>query len=184
MLCCELGADLARPQLDAGAAHILHRMGSRVDPTAVRTGRVRGRYFRENFAQGGVDLVQIIPELVTNADAAISASGRRSRAHRAGVRRARSRVSGELARAVAAAALARRCGAGGTSCAAPMTARASTPSWSTSGWARWASRRRSAVSAGCSAAGCATCGSRRAADGSRGPRRAAVESWFFPGARR
>jgi hypothetical protein len=39
-------------------------------------GRARGRYFRENFAQGEVDLVQIIPELVTNADAAIVASGR------------------------------------------------------------------------------------------------------------
>ena len=46
-----------------------------VDPSAVRVGRARGRYFRENFAQGGVDLVQIIPELVTNADAAIAASG-------------------------------------------------------------------------------------------------------------
>ncbi|HET9125045.1 MAG TPA: hypothetical protein VFN65_09200 [Solirubrobacteraceae bacterium] len=42
----------------------------------VRVGRARGRYFRENFAQGGVDLVQIIPELVTNADAAITAAGR------------------------------------------------------------------------------------------------------------
>jgi hypothetical protein len=42
----------------------------------VRRGRVHGRYFRENFAQGGVDLVQIIPELVTNADAAIAAAGR------------------------------------------------------------------------------------------------------------
>jgi hypothetical protein len=42
----------------------------------VRVGRARGRYFRENFAQGGVDLVQIVPEVVTNADAAISASGR------------------------------------------------------------------------------------------------------------
>jgi hypothetical protein len=49
-----------------------------VDRSAVRLGRVRGRYFRENFAQGGVDLVQIIPELVTNADAAIAASGRPS----------------------------------------------------------------------------------------------------------
>lgn len=49
-----------------------------VDPSAVRLGRARGRYFRENFAQGGVDLVQIIPELVTNADAAIAASGRGS----------------------------------------------------------------------------------------------------------
>src|SRR4051812_13466793 len=46
------------------------------DPSAVRLGRARGRYFRENFAQGGVDLVQVIPELVTNADAAIAASGR------------------------------------------------------------------------------------------------------------
>ncbi|MCA1678166.1 MAG: hypothetical protein LC777_04065, partial [Actinobacteria bacterium] len=44
--------------------------------SALRVGAVRGRYFRENFAQGGIDLVQIIPELVTNADAAISASGR------------------------------------------------------------------------------------------------------------
>ena len=49
-----------------------------LDPSAVHVGRVRGRYFRENFAQGGVDLVQIIPELVTNADAAIAASGRRA----------------------------------------------------------------------------------------------------------
>ena len=47
-----------------------------VDRAEVRLGRARGRYFRENFAQGGVDLVQIIPELVTNADAAIAASGR------------------------------------------------------------------------------------------------------------
>jgi hypothetical protein len=47
-----------------------------LDPRAVRHGRVRGRYFRENFAQGGIDLVQIVPELVTNADAAIAASGR------------------------------------------------------------------------------------------------------------
>jgi hypothetical protein len=48
------------------------------DPSVVRLGRARGRYFRENFAQGGVDLVQIIPELVTNADAAIAASARPS----------------------------------------------------------------------------------------------------------
>jgi hypothetical protein len=47
-----------------------------LDRSAIRTGRVRGRYFRENFAQGGLELVQIIPELVTNADAAIQASGR------------------------------------------------------------------------------------------------------------
>jgi hypothetical protein len=50
--------------------------GLAFDLGEVRVGRARGRYFRENFAQGGVDLVQIIPELVTNADAAISASGR------------------------------------------------------------------------------------------------------------
>jgi hypothetical protein len=43
---------------------------------AVHVGAVRGRYFRENFAQGGIDLVQIVPELVTNADAAIAAGGR------------------------------------------------------------------------------------------------------------
>jgi len=54
------------------------RPGVAFDPSAVRFGRARGRYFRENFAQGGVDLVQIIPELVTNADAAIAASGRGS----------------------------------------------------------------------------------------------------------
>jgi hypothetical protein len=48
----------------------------RLDPGAVRHGRVRGRDFRENFAQGGIDLVQIVPELVTNADAAIAASER------------------------------------------------------------------------------------------------------------
>lgn len=47
-----------------------------VDLSAVRTGKVRGRYFRENFAQGGLELVQTIPELVTNSDAAIEASGR------------------------------------------------------------------------------------------------------------
>src|SRR4051794_39757120 len=44
--------------------------------SAVRVGAVRGRYFRENFAQGGIDLIQIVPELVTNADAAIAAAGR------------------------------------------------------------------------------------------------------------
>lgn len=42
----------------------------------MHVGAVRGRYFRENFAQGGIDLVQIVPELVTNADAAIAATGR------------------------------------------------------------------------------------------------------------
>jgi len=47
-----------------------------VDASKLRHGRVRGRYFRENFAQAGIDLAQIIPELVTNADAAIAAGGR------------------------------------------------------------------------------------------------------------
>ncbi len=47
-----------------------------IDATKLLHGRVRGRYFRENFAQAGIDLAQIIPELVTNADAAIAAAGR------------------------------------------------------------------------------------------------------------
>src|SRR5947199_8616804 len=48
-----------------------------IDVSKLRHGRVRGRYFRENFAQAGIDLSQIVPELVTNADAAIAAAGRR-----------------------------------------------------------------------------------------------------------
>src|SRR5205823_7442380 len=53
-----------------------------IDVSKLRHGRVRGRYFRENFAQAGIDLSQIIPELVTNADAAIAAAGReRGRIH-------------------------------------------------------------------------------------------------------
>ena len=51
-------------------------MSDLVSSSAIRVGAVRGRYFRENFAQGGIDLVQIVPELVTNADAAIAATGR------------------------------------------------------------------------------------------------------------
>ena len=47
-----------------------------IDASNLRHGRVRGRYFRENFAQAGIDFTQIIPELVTNADAAIAAAGR------------------------------------------------------------------------------------------------------------
>lgn len=47
-----------------------------IDASKLRHGRVRGRYFRENFAQAGIDLTQIIPELVTNADGAISAARR------------------------------------------------------------------------------------------------------------
>jgi len=51
-------------------------MAELLSSSEIRVGAVRGRYFRENFAQGGIDLVQIVPELVTNADAAIAASGR------------------------------------------------------------------------------------------------------------
>lgn len=51
-------------------------MAVALDPAQLRHGRVHGRYFRENFAQAGIDLAQILPELVTNADAAIAASGR------------------------------------------------------------------------------------------------------------
>jgi hypothetical protein len=47
-----------------------------IDASKLRHGRVRGRYFRENFAQAGIDLTQVIPELVTNADAAITSAGR------------------------------------------------------------------------------------------------------------
>src|SRR5215211_2107226 len=53
-------------------------MSELVSSSSIRVGAVRGRYFRENFAQGGIDLVQIVPELVTNADAAIAAGGRPS----------------------------------------------------------------------------------------------------------
>ena len=51
-------------------------MAIAIDPARLRHGRVRGRYFRENFAQAGIDVAQIVPELVTNADAAIAATGR------------------------------------------------------------------------------------------------------------
>jgi hypothetical protein len=51
-------------------------MAVTIEPARLRHGQVRGRYFRENFAQAGIDLTQIIPELVTNADAAIAASRR------------------------------------------------------------------------------------------------------------
>lgn len=64
----------------------------------VRVGAVRGRYYRENFAQGGVDLVQIIPELVTNADAAIAAGeGGRAGQDRAALRSPPGRVCAAMA---------------------------------------------------------------------------------------
>jgi hypothetical protein len=42
----------------------------------VRHGRVNRRYVRENFARGGIGLVQITSELVTNADSAIAVGAR------------------------------------------------------------------------------------------------------------
>lgn len=51
-------------------------MAVTIDPSKLRHGKVRARYFRENFAQAGIDLAQIVPELVTNADAAIAVAGR------------------------------------------------------------------------------------------------------------
>lgn len=53
-------------------------MAATIDHASLRHGRVRGRYFRENFAQAGIDLAQIVPELVTNADAAIAGANRRT----------------------------------------------------------------------------------------------------------
>ena len=50
-------------------------MSSTSSAPELHIGKVRGRYFRENFAQAGIDFVQIIPELITNADAAIAAGG-------------------------------------------------------------------------------------------------------------
>ncbi|MDQ3669027.1 MAG: hypothetical protein M3377_01920, partial [Actinomycetota bacterium] len=47
-----------------------------LDPSRFQAGSVSPRYFRENSAQAGLDLVQILPELITNADAAIGAAGR------------------------------------------------------------------------------------------------------------
>ena len=71
-----------------------------LDLSAVRHGRVNGRYFRENFAQGGIDLVQIIPELVTNADSAIALGGRPAGRIVLALRPARPRVRGGLERAM------------------------------------------------------------------------------------
>jgi hypothetical protein len=92
-------------------------MSTAIDPAAVRAGRVRGRYFRENFAQGGFDLLQVVPELVTNANAAIAAAGR-----------GHGRI--ELAAGAPDPAFLvdwrrelRRFRCGGTRCAAPTTAR-------------------------------------------------------------
>lgn len=60
----------------SGARAILAGVTEVLSRSAMHVGAVRSRYFRENFAQGGIDLAQIVPELVTNADAAIAASGR------------------------------------------------------------------------------------------------------------
>jgi hypothetical protein len=47
-----------------------------LDRSQVQVGKVSARYFRENAAQAGLDLQQILPELITNADAAIAAADR------------------------------------------------------------------------------------------------------------
>jgi hypothetical protein len=47
-----------------------------LDRRSLQIGTVSARYFRENAAQAGLDLLQILPELITNADAAIAAAGR------------------------------------------------------------------------------------------------------------
>src|SRR3954468_21874143 len=76
------GATGAGTRVRRGAGSVARARGPELecavvlDPSLVRHGRVNGRYFRENFAQGGIDLVQIIPELVTNADSAIALGGR------------------------------------------------------------------------------------------------------------
>ena len=54
-------------QLEPLAQEIVLLGRVQAQPPTLQTGRVRGRYFRENFAQGGLELVQTIPELVTNA---------------------------------------------------------------------------------------------------------------------
>ncbi len=152
-----------------------------LDPSAVRLGRARGRYFRENFAQGGVDLVQIIPELVTNADAAIAASGRTSGGSCLTVAAPdaeflsawRARMRALRSPALLSWKHELRCTDDGEG----VDADADRP-------AAGRARGRAAAargSAACSAAACGTCGWRRAPGGSRASAAGrAVESWFFP----
>jgi hypothetical protein len=71
-------AALTAARATAPVSRVRAAVSQRLDPSLVRHGRVNGRYFRENFAQGGIDLVQIVPELVTNADSAIAMGGRPS----------------------------------------------------------------------------------------------------------
>ena len=128
-----------------------------IDASNLRHGRVRGRYFRENFAQAGIDLTQIIPELVTNADAAIAAAGgERGRIElRIGpADPAFLQVVEGCVRSLRVPAL----GAGDTSSSAPTTAKASTPTSSTNASARSASSPSTRASAASSAADCATSG--------------------------
>ena len=164
------------------AARITVRGGvALLDPSLVRHGRVNGRYFRENFAQGGIDLVQIIPELVTNADSAIALGGRpagrivlRFGAPDPGVReRAGSGRCGGCAR--------RRCSTGATSCAAPTTAWGWTPAavdrrLGALGVLPDASGQRGLFGRGLRDVWLAQGGGR--IEGVRDGRR--VESWFFP----
>ena len=141
-------------------------MSTAIDPAAVRDGRVRGRYFRENFAQGGFDLVQVVPELVTMPT-------RRSRrpavamgasCWRSGRPIPRSWPTGGVSCAVYAC---RASPSGSKRSAAPMTAKGWTPRSSSAVSARSASCRSRAANAGCSGVACATCGWRRAAVASR-----------------
>ena len=60
-----------------------------IDASKLRHGRVRGRYFRENFAQAGIDLTQIIPEqlLVHRELELLRVAGRRTPRNRSARRR-------------------------------------------------------------------------------------------------
>ena len=139
-----------------------------IDASKLRHGRVRGRYFRENFAQAGIDLAQIIPELVTNADAAIAAARARARPHRPSLRPARpglpARRGSARLRALRVPAL--RGWRYELVCADDGVGRRRRRRRPAARRARRRSRER-AGSAASSAAGCATSGSRRAAAGSR-----------------
>lgn len=113
--------------------------------SAIHVGAVRGRYFRENFAQGGIDLSQIVPELVTNADAAIAASERERDGSRLLLPRP-SRSSWSVGGRRCAPFGCRRCVPGALS-AASMMVSGCTPPRSTGAWAhgRAARARRSAA---------------------------------------
>ncbi len=126
--------------------------------SAIHVGAVRGRYFRENFAQGGIDLSQIVPELVTNADAAIAASGR----ERGRIEIAFAAPEPEFFERWRAQMRALRMPALRSwrlRSAASMMVSGCTPPRSTGAWAHWESCPSTKVSSvACSAAACETCG--------------------------